>query len=207
MCIYCATNNYRKIYENHYGPIPREENGRTYEIHHVDGNHSNNNPTNLVAVTLQEHYDIHYSQKDYAACYYMTIQRLNASPEALSELSRKMQLARVDNGTHPFLTRADGSSLATDRILNQIKYGPHPFLTRADGSSLSSDRVKDGTHNWLDGKSQRKYQQMLVKEQKNNFQKEGFISSSTIYLCCLGCKKITNLRGFGQGHRNKCSTI
>ena len=64
MCIYCGTNKYRKIYEHHHGLIPKEENGRTYEIHHIDGNHSNNNPSNLTAVTLQDHYDIHYSQQD-----------------------------------------------------------------------------------------------------------------------------------------------
>ena len=52
---------YRKIYEDHYGPIPKEENGRSYEIHHLDGNSNNNDPKNLIAVTLQEHYNIHYS--------------------------------------------------------------------------------------------------------------------------------------------------
>ena len=39
--------NYRKIYERHYGPIPKDSDGRTYEIHHVDGNHSNNKIENL----------------------------------------------------------------------------------------------------------------------------------------------------------------
>jgi hypothetical protein len=39
MCIYCTTNNYRKIYENHNGIIPKDSDGRTYEIHHIDGNH------------------------------------------------------------------------------------------------------------------------------------------------------------------------
>jgi len=26
---------YRKIYEQHYGPIPVDSDGRTYEIHHI----------------------------------------------------------------------------------------------------------------------------------------------------------------------------
>ena len=64
MCIYCGTNKYRKIYESHNGPIPKEDNGRSYEIHHIDGNHFNNDPSNLKAVSIQEHYDIHYSQGD-----------------------------------------------------------------------------------------------------------------------------------------------
>ena len=33
-----AYTNYRKIYEKVYGPIPREDNGRSFEIHHIDGN-------------------------------------------------------------------------------------------------------------------------------------------------------------------------
>ena len=68
MCIYCATDNYRKIYETHYGPIPIDEEGRTFDIHHIDGNHSNNSPQNLKAVTIKEHYDIHYLQEDWSAC-------------------------------------------------------------------------------------------------------------------------------------------
>jgi len=68
MCIYCGTTNYRAIFENHYGPIPSEENGRTYDIHHIDGNRKNNDPSNLKAVTIQEHYDIHFSQKDKHSC-------------------------------------------------------------------------------------------------------------------------------------------
>ena len=29
--------DYRKIYEAHYGPIPKDSDGKTYEIHHLDG--------------------------------------------------------------------------------------------------------------------------------------------------------------------------
>jgi DNA polymerase III epsilon subunit-like protein len=35
MCIYCNTKNYRKIYENHYAPIGKDNNGRSYDIHHI----------------------------------------------------------------------------------------------------------------------------------------------------------------------------
>ena len=46
MNIYSETN-YRKIYEQHYGPIPKDTDGRSYEIHHIDGNHNNNDINNL----------------------------------------------------------------------------------------------------------------------------------------------------------------
>lgn len=37
-------------------------------VHHIDGNHNNNTPSNLVAITAKEHYNIHFQQGDYAAC-------------------------------------------------------------------------------------------------------------------------------------------
>jgi hypothetical protein len=54
--------NYRKIWESHHGPIPKDENGRTYDIHHIDGNRKNNHINNLLCVTLEDHYKIHLKQ-------------------------------------------------------------------------------------------------------------------------------------------------
>jgi hypothetical protein len=92
---------YRKIYEGYFGPIPVDDNGRTYEIHHIDGDHCNNTPTNLKAVTIKEHYDIHYSQEDYVSCSLISL-RMNLSPEELSDLRSKAAFERVANGTHPW---------------------------------------------------------------------------------------------------------
>ena len=39
--------DYRKLWESHNGPIPKDNEGRSYEIHHVDGNHQNNVIENL----------------------------------------------------------------------------------------------------------------------------------------------------------------
>lgn len=33
-------------------------------VHHIDGNHKNNNPENLLACTADEHWQIHYEQGD-----------------------------------------------------------------------------------------------------------------------------------------------
>lgn len=157
--------NYRRIYEHHYGPIPRDLDGRTYDIHHIDGNDENDSPENLKAVTIQEHFDIHYSQNDLSACLLIAV-RMNKSPEEISELASRAAQKRVADGTHPFLggeisrktqerriadgshhllRRSDGTSLTSDRVAD----GTNPFQTRPDGTSLSSDRVEDGTHNLL----------------------------------------------------------
>ena len=102
MCIYCGTNKYRKIYENHVGPIPKDQNGRTYEIHHVDGNRKNNYPDNLIALSILEHYNIHYSQGDYNACLLIS-RSMTLTVEELSELARLGANKRILDGTHHFL--------------------------------------------------------------------------------------------------------
>jgi hypothetical protein len=74
------TKKHRKIFVKNYGPIPEG-----YDIHHIDGNHSNNDPVNLKAVSLQEHFDIHYSQGDYAAANRIA-QRMGMSKEERSKI-------------------------------------------------------------------------------------------------------------------------
>lgn len=54
--------NYRKIWEQANGTIPTDELGRSYEIHHRDGNRKNNCLSNLMCVSLKEHYEIHSKQ-------------------------------------------------------------------------------------------------------------------------------------------------
>lgn len=54
--------NYRKIWESYYGEIPTDSLGRTFDIHHIDGNRSNNDITNLMCLSLEDHYKIHLKQ-------------------------------------------------------------------------------------------------------------------------------------------------
>lgn len=90
---------YRKIYEQYHGPIPDG-----YHIHHVDGNHSNNAINNLICVSPREHYDIHYEQGDYMACFLLIrTGHLDLTAEQRSEISRLAQKQRIENGTHHFL--------------------------------------------------------------------------------------------------------
>jgi hypothetical protein len=101
MCIYCGTNKYRKIYENHVGPIPEDELGRSYHVHHIDGNRKNNSPDNLVALSIQDHYDLHVRQKDWAAASFLG-GLLDISEAELSKLSSQRQRALVEAGKHPW---------------------------------------------------------------------------------------------------------
>jgi hypothetical protein len=187
MCTYCGTDNYHKIYINHHGPIPKEADGRTYEIHHIDGNHSNNDPENLTAITLQEHYDIHYSRGDFGACLIMSSQRMDKSPEDLSELASKSNAKRISEGNHPFPTRPNGTSLAQDQVAN----GTHNWLRRADGTSHATDRLEDGTHPFS------KEHNPVYAQLANGSH------SSQIKISCLGCKKVSSKGRFAKSHA-KC---
>lgn len=156
-----AYTNYRKIYEKVYGPIPREDNGRSFEIHHIDGNHYNNDINNLKCVSIQEHYDIHYKQGDLSACARIAAS-MQLEPAEIARLNKLAAKKRVENGTHNFLggshvkklvtegkhhlqKRNDGTSLASDLV----KLKKHHCLMRKDGTSITSDRVANGTHNFL----------------------------------------------------------
>lgn len=165
MCIYCGTNKYRKIYENHHGKIPLDDNGRTYEIHHVDGNHDNNSSDNLVALTINEHYDIHHKNGDYYACIAIG-KRMNKTKEELSKLATDENLKRVQNGTHPWL--------GGNEVNKRVKNGTHHLLKRPDGSSIGKETqqrlVDNGTHHWIgDGSFQRGVQKRLVENGTHNF--------------------------------------
>lgn len=58
---------YRKVWIDEHGPIPIDEYGRTYEIHHINGNHVDDRLDNLKCVSILEHYNIHISQCDFGA--------------------------------------------------------------------------------------------------------------------------------------------
>jgi hypothetical protein len=135
MCIYCGTDKYRKIYEQHYGTIPIDSQDRTYDIHHIDGDRLNNHPDNLIAVSINDHYNIHHSQGDIAACL-MISSKMSLSPDDISRLARDNANLRVKQKTHPLLKRNDGSSVMKDRYLNGYVT---PFAKRSDGTSIASD--------------------------------------------------------------------
>ena len=150
MCIYCGTTNYRAIYESHYGPIPIEENGRTYHIHHINGNHSNNDPTNLKAVTIQDHYDIHYSQGDWVACHRLAA-IMKYTPNEISELAKKNVREQLKNGKHPWQGGEHQKRVAKKLLENKT----HHWLSEEHRKNVRQrelEKVRNGTHCMLGSK-------------------------------------------------------
>ena len=105
--------NYRKIWIYHNGPIPKDKNGRPYEIHHIDGNHNNNHINNLMCISIKEHYDIHYSQGDYGACV-MIAKRMSLPSDYISNIQKGIKrpgIGGVKKGTIPWNKGKSGYKL------------------------------------------------------------------------------------------------
>jgi hypothetical protein len=117
-------NDYRKIWESHYGPIPKDENDRSYEIHHIDGNHTNNDIENLMCINIDEHYRIHYEQGDYGACH-LIAKRMTNDPKELSRVISELNKKRVGD-KNPFFGKKH--SKETCELISKINSGEnHPF--------------------------------------------------------------------------------
>jgi len=196
---------YRKIYEQNFGPIPKEPNGRTYEIHHIDGNHDNNDPINLKAVTIQEHYDIHYSQQDWGACLLIG-KRLNLSPEEISSISSRNAKKQIENGTHPFLNPEVGRK----SIIN----GTHNFFGGSIQSKSNQRRLANGSHHLLRENSpqiQNKTHHFFGGDvqRNNNFTRlaNGTHPSQTVWKCEHCGKTGRGKTNYNRYHGDSCKNI
>ena len=107
--------SYRKIWEKTYGSIPKDIDGRPYEIHHIDGNHKNNSIENLKCLTIKEHYDEHYKNGDYGACV-MIAKRMGLPHDYISNIQRGVKrpgIGGVKKGTIPWNKNITGYKLNT----------------------------------------------------------------------------------------------
>lgn len=207
MCIYCGTTKYRKIYENHHGPIPKEADGRKYDIHHIDGNHYNNDPTNLIAVTVAEHYAIHKRQNDYSACLIIS-HRLSLSPEEITEMAKKNAKKRVVNGTHHLL----GGEVQRRAARKLVEEGKHHLQDKEKARIRNAKRIAEGTHNFQDAEKTKERAKKLVAEGKHHFLGDSINRKlldsgrhpSQIKKVCEHCGKITAINMYSRFHGNRC---
>lgn len=98
--------HYRQVWIEAFGPIPKDKDGRSHEIHHLNKDGKDNRLENLVCLTIQEHLDIHIAQGDQAAAM-MIARRMGKTPEELSAIQLgnkhsaatrlKIKIARNEN--------------------------------------------------------------------------------------------------------------
>lgn len=166
--------NYRKIWEDANGPIPKDELGRSYEIHHIDGNRKNNDLSNLMCVSIQEHYDIHLKQHDHFACLIIS-SRMEISPEEKSRFSKLAILESKKNGN---FFAAIEKAKKTKKINNSAKIAAiKSFQTKVDRGivediyrRIAQKRKINGT-NKING-IQKRYRCILQYDMFGNFIKE-----------------------------------
>jgi predicted RNA-binding Zn-ribbon protein involved in translation (DUF1610 family) len=206
---------YRKIWVENFGPIPKDNNGRSYEIHHIDGNHYNNEISNLKLVTIEEHYDIHLEQGNYVSALKMS-KRMEMTPEEISEISKKANKERVDNKSHNWLGPTNNNKMLAE--------GRHPSqnpisIEKIRQSTL--EMVANGTNSFCDREKQiernkkavavmrRKAEmgihnsQIAVKENRHNFQSPD--ASSQMVWTCKHCNKTgKNKTNYIRFHGDKC---
>lgn len=152
---------YRVIYKKHHGAVPKDNEGRLYDIHHQDGDHTNNSIENLIAIPIQEHYNIHYQNQDWGACV-MIGMRMKLDVNEISRLNSLAANKRVAEGTHHWLTNKHSADVK-DRINKSVTDGTYHMLggkiqkesqqKRANekihqwcGPSANLDKLKNGTH-------------------------------------------------------------
>jgi len=174
---------YKKIWTSMNGDIPKDENGISYEIHHINNDKTDNRIENLKCVSIQEHYDIHYNQGNYKACELIAWRMKNPSlgkkmsdeyKKKQSEIQKQKVLMgthhllggsiqtqsnkiRVENGTHNFMS-SDAKKQVSERNKRNIENGTHSLQKRKDGSSPGFDITKklllEGTHHFQNSEIQ-----------------------------------------------------
>lgn len=95
---------HRQIWKNYYGKIPKDAQGRPYDIHHINGNKKDNRIENLQCLSMQDHYELHLLQGDFAHAY-RHARRLGIEIENPIDLLSHTNRKRLEAGTHPFLNQ------------------------------------------------------------------------------------------------------
>lgn len=188
--------NYRKIWEDANGPIPLDYSGRKMEVHHIDGDRTNNSLDNLQLLTIDEHYDIHYNQGDWAACQSIA-NRMKISPEEKSKRCSQLAQKRISEGTHHFqdpeFIKKDSERKSRDRRgenhpLYGTKASKETIQKRSDSHkklvdqgihylqseehrermrNKSLEELKNGTHIFTTDEFRKKHKDSLDKQLKN----------------------------------------
>lgn len=143
--------NYTKIWETHNGPIPFDDLGRRFHIHHKDGNKKNNKIENFLCLSAQDHYNLHYKQGDYFECHLIAKNHLNLSKEDFSnlaklsgELHRNTISVKDKNGNKFRVANTDYRFLSGELVGVTKGMVSAKWIESGETISLSSDEFRQG---------------------------------------------------------------
>lgn len=142
--------NYRRIWKNYNKSIPLDENGVSYDIHHIDGDKINNDINNLLAVSVKEHYEIHYKQKDWGACKALSM-RVNIPYKERAKITSKVFKGKKLSEEHKQkIGKANKGRVQSKEEREKRKF-PRP------GSGPPGPRSEEIKHNISKAKKGQKY--------------------------------------------------
>ena len=156
--------HYRKIWEKHNGPIPRDDKGRSYEIHHLNGDRNDNRLSNLTCISAEEHYKIHLEQGDYGAAFRIA-QRLEVDPDVKSKLMTESNKQRVLKGDHPFLD-PEVKQKAQKSVQERVKNNTQGFQNKEVVKKAIKAKKEKYTHEELSHQVKTGWEKW--KEKNNN---------------------------------------
>jgi hypothetical protein len=146
--------HYRKIWQQHHNAslLPG------IEIHHIDGDHNNSRPDNLLAVTIDEHLEIHLSQQDWGAvqAIRMRMELTDENRQQIKAMASLTQKELLKSGNHNWQLPAEERSTISRRVgeyTRDNKLGIHainadPELAKQNSSNAgkASYAKKAGFH-------------------------------------------------------------
>lgn len=204
-----SRKDYRKIWIDHHGSIPKDEHGKSYDIHHIDGNINNNDISNLLAVSIKEHYQIHYDQGDYDACSLISY-RMTASKDELKllykEIGEKLRgrknykLSEYLRGPFHYMKKIEWKIIQAERCKNTKT---HQLKNEASRKKLSLSKTGEGNHmHGKKGHLNTLSKPILQYDKSGNFIKEWECArEAAIYTkgTVSGISKVCNAKQYSSG--------
>ena len=169
---------YRKIWEAEYGEIPKDEEGRSFEIHHIDGDRNNNSIENLKCISIKEHYEIHLKQGDFASAAFIKQKMGRPLSGWKHSEETKRKISSMGGGM-----KGKKHSEETKQKMSEARMGI--VFSDEHKTKLSEAKLKNPTNYWL-GKS-----------------RKGMKQSHPIHTC-PHCGKIGKGTAMFKWHFDKC---
>lgn len=127
--------------------------------------------------------------------------------EKLRQAGIKNANKRVAEGTHNFVTNPPKANLKGAVTKRLVEEGRHNLLKRPDGTSVASDRVAAGTHHFVNPEWKKQHGIKHSKWIQQQIEKGDYFlinnNPAKTKVCCLTCKKETNLMGLSRFHKHQ----
>lgn len=188
--------NHRKIWEEANGPIPKDVFGRSYHIHHLDGDIENNDISNLLCLSAKDHYLLHKSKGDFGAAFMLLNEHLNISPEERSEIISKSNVERwksySDDKRKEIINKNRNSNISTWSSKE----------LRANLSSKAKERIKNRTEAQIKQESENKSRSIKNAWNTDSFKAQRAHMSTKVV--CPHCGKEGQKAAMSRYHFDRC---